>query len=312
MTAWCDTDKALRAFCSTRTTVRSVPSVWSRINAINCAVTKGASPRLGSSRRRSRGREMRARPRTSICRSPPESVEACRLRKSRRRGKRSRVSAMAAERWCLRRHHNVARRKFSSTVNSSITPRPSGTWETPLRAMVSTLCPSSGSPSKRTEPSLGLTRPEIVRSNVVLPAPFAPSTAVTAPGSASKETERSACTAPNETLRSRTSSPASLRRAFLAVLVHHVPEIRAHHRGVDADGVRRAAGDDLPEIEDDDPVADRHHQIHVVLHEKDGHALGQAADPGAKRLHLALGQTAGWFVEQEESGLCHKRSGQCS
>ena len=90
----------------------------------------------------------------------------------------------------------MARRRFSSTVSSSITPRPSGTWATPMRAMDSTVRPTMASPSKRTDPPRGFTSPEIVRSSVVLPAPLAPRTAVIAPGSASKETERSACTAP--------------------------------------------------------------------------------------------------------------------
>ena len=78
MTACFETDSALRAFCSTRTTVMSLPSVCSRSRAISWAVTIGASPRLGSSSSSSRGREMRARPSTSIWRSPPESVEAWR------------------------------------------------------------------------------------------------------------------------------------------------------------------------------------------------------------------------------------------
>jgi hypothetical protein len=90
----------------------------------------------------------------------------------------------------------VARRRFSSTVNSSMIPRPSGTWATPRRATFSTAWPSSSSPSKRTEPERDLTRPLMVRSSVVLPAPLAPSTAVMAPGWAENDTERSALTAP--------------------------------------------------------------------------------------------------------------------
>ena len=103
---------------------------------------------------------------------------------------------MAAWRSCLRRAQSVGRRRFSSTVSSSITPRPSGTCATPMRAMFSTLRPNMPSPSKRTDPPRGFTSPEMVRNSVVLPAPLAPRTAVMAPGAASKETERRACTAP--------------------------------------------------------------------------------------------------------------------
>ena len=74
----------------------SLLSVCSRRRAINWAVTRGANPRLGSSSSSRRGREMRARPSTSIWRSPPESMEACRRRNGRRRGKRSRISSTAA------------------------------------------------------------------------------------------------------------------------------------------------------------------------------------------------------------------------
>ena len=44
----------------------SVPTVWSRRSAISWAVTSGAKPNEGSSSRSSRGREIRARPMTSI------------------------------------------------------------------------------------------------------------------------------------------------------------------------------------------------------------------------------------------------------
>ena len=71
-----------------------------------------------------------------------------------------------------------------------------------------------------------------------------------------------------------------------------------------------AGGDDLSEVEDDDAIAHRHDQVHVVLDEEHGHALGQAADPRAQRVHLALGQPAGGLVEQEELRLGHEGAGQ--
>ena len=92
--------------------------------------------------------------------------------------------------------------------------------------------------------------------------------------------------------------------------MHLVPEVGAHHGGVGADRVGGAAGDDLPEVQHHDPVADRHDEVHVVLDEQHGHALGEAADPGAERVHLALGQPAGGLVEQQEPRLGHEGTGQ--
>jgi hypothetical protein len=56
--------------------------------------------------------------------------------------------------------------------------------------------PAISSPSKRIEPDRGGTRPLIVRSRDVLPAPFAPSTAVRVPGATDIETPSTARTAP--------------------------------------------------------------------------------------------------------------------
>ena len=93
-------------------------------------------------------------------------------------------------------HHRVGSRRFSSTVISAMTPRPSGTWETPRRAMLSTAFPISSSPAKRIVPARGFTSPLMVRSNVVFPAPLAPRTAVIEPGRAENVTDLRASTAP--------------------------------------------------------------------------------------------------------------------
>ena len=103
---------------------------------MSCAVTSGANPSDGSSSKSSLGREIKARPMTNICRSPPESVDACRRRELLSRGKSSNIASIALCRSRRPMHHNVASRRFSSTVNSAMTPRPSGTWATPRRAIV--------------------------------------------------------------------------------------------------------------------------------------------------------------------------------
>ena len=62
--------------------------------------------------------------------------------------------------------------------------------------MSSTATPSRSSPSRRTWPALGRSSPEIVRSSEVLPAPFAPSTAVMLPPRTVSETPSTARTGP--------------------------------------------------------------------------------------------------------------------
>ena len=53
---------------------------------------------------------------------------------------------------------------------------------------------STAVPFRRMLPALGRTIPEIARSSVVLPAPFAPTTAVIAPAATSNETSCSTAT----------------------------------------------------------------------------------------------------------------------
>ena len=58
-------------------------------------MSSGASPRDGSSSSSSFGLDMRARPRASICCSPPERVAAGCSRRSSRRGKVSKIHSMS-------------------------------------------------------------------------------------------------------------------------------------------------------------------------------------------------------------------------
>src|SRR5256885_2256967 len=61
----------------------------------------------------------------------------------------------------------------------------------PMRTMASESAPWIGSPRKRMLPALGTSRPETVRSTVVLPAPLAPISATSSPSRTSSETESS-------------------------------------------------------------------------------------------------------------------------
>ena len=79
---------ALRAFCSTSSTVRPASSRSCRIRSMTWATIFGASPSDGSSSSSTRGAAISARAMTRICRSPPDSVPAARRRRSASTGNR--------------------------------------------------------------------------------------------------------------------------------------------------------------------------------------------------------------------------------
>ena len=159
--------------------------------------TIGARPSEGSSRSRRRGRAMSARPMASICCSPPDSDHpSCDVR-SRRRGKSASTASRSAEMLSPRRRQAlVATVRFSSTVRPGNTRRPSGTWASPKRTRASTPSPARLRPSSRMSPWRGRMRPEMLRSSVVFPAPFAPSSATTSPARTLSSTALKATTGP--------------------------------------------------------------------------------------------------------------------
>ena len=71
-------------------------------------------------------------------------------------------------------------------------PRPSGTCDSPSATISCAGRPPIWRPSNATVPADGFTRPEIARSVVVLPAPFAPISAHTWPASTLNDTPLSA------------------------------------------------------------------------------------------------------------------------
>src|SRR5438270_12859314 len=127
-------------------------------------------------------------------------------------------------------------------------------------------------------PDSGRTRPFTVRRSVVFPAPLAPSTAVIVPSRACSDTPSRARTAPYVVTTSSTVSIADLPRGHLGgVGVDVLAEIGLEDRRVVTDLGRRTARDDAAEVEDDDPVADLHDQVHVVLHQQHGHPAAKVA-----------------------------------
>ena len=179
------------AFCSFSSTVMPC---WFTVRMISkiSRTTMGARPRLGSSSMSSFGLLIRARPTASICCSPPERVPAlCQLR-SFRRGNRlythSRSFSVSA--LSLRRYAPIFR--FSSTVRSANTRRPSGDMAMPLATIWSMGLPSSSCPFHKMEPLCAFTRPEMVRIRVDLPAPLAPIRVTILPSGTFSDTPRKA------------------------------------------------------------------------------------------------------------------------
>ena len=82
--------------------------------------------------------------------------------------------------------------RFSSTVSSGKSSRPSGTCEIPRRAIVSQGSPSIRCPRKLTVPRAAGTSPEMHLSVVDFPAPLAPSSVTMEPSGTLKETPLSA------------------------------------------------------------------------------------------------------------------------
>ena len=73
-------------------------------------------------------------------------------------------------------------------------------------------------PSKRTLPALGRSRPQIMPTSVVLPAPFGPITARTSPGSTAMETSSTALRPPNRRPSPSVSSSGAVTEAILGAI----------------------------------------------------------------------------------------------
>src|SRR5207245_6867944 len=105
-------------------------------------------------------------------------------------------------------------RRFSRTVSVEKTRLPCGTKPTPLRAMRSGARPAIGSPNRRIAPLRGGRKPMIELMQVVLPAPFLPSSARTLPAPTSNEMPCSTWLSPYSA-STRSSARASVPKVDL-------------------------------------------------------------------------------------------------
>src|SRR5712691_1318063 len=138
--------------------------------------------------------------------------------------------------------------------------RPCGTRAIPRATIAAGSFPSSEAPSNVTRPRVGRSRPTIVLSAVVLPAPLGPMRATSSSAWTASETPCRTSTRPYPTW---SPSHASTRAP---------PQVGGDDERVAAYLVGGSLGDLPPEVEYADPAAQAHDQFHVVLDEHDGDA----------------------------------------
>ncbi len=185
-----------------------MPAAWiSRSARKTCCTSTGASPADGSSTRSSRGRAMSARPIATCCCSPPLIVPARCSSRSPTRGKSATTRASIS----ARPDHDTAvaiapSSRFSRTLISGKSCRPSATCAMPVRVMSWGSRPVTSRPARWTLPAVALMIPLIVRRSVVLPAAFAPTSATASPSSTWSVMSRSTWTRPYPAERPAMSS----------------------------------------------------------------------------------------------------------
>jgi hypothetical protein len=86
------------------------------------------------------------------------------------------------------------------------------------------------------------------------------------------------------------------------------PEVGGHDARVASHLVGRPGGDHLAELQHDDPVADVHHEPHVVVDEEGrGPGVGELPEPLAEILALVRVEPRRGLVQAEEPGLHRDR-----
>ncbi len=173
----------------------SVPSATSeRIASHNSARLRGSRPVVGSSKSSRRGRPTRLAPRSSRRRIPPEYVRTSRSPASAR-PRRSRTASAA------RRDPVRSRPKSRATISRFSRPVIAGSTDAYCPASPITRRTERGSanasmPATCSDPEVGCSSVATAEMNVVFPAPFGPSRAVTRPEWATRSRPSSAWTSP--------------------------------------------------------------------------------------------------------------------
>ena len=179
-------------------------------------IIEGWIPSVGSSSTNKRGRMTSARAMASCCCCPPDKSPPRRRSIVPSTGNRSKISAGTVRPPRGRTANPVSR--FSRTVKRGKMSRPCGTQAIPRRARSNIRSRVMSAPSHRIVPPVTGWAPVMARIRLVLPTPFRPSTAVTAPGSAEIDTSRSARAAPYCRLTWSTLNmdrPPAIRKGYL-------------------------------------------------------------------------------------------------
>src|SRR6218665_4086399 len=160
-------------------------------------------------------------------------------------------------------------RRFSNTLISPKTWRPSGHMLTPREAIADPGIARNGWPSKMMSPPVTSTKPQIALRRVDLPAPLGPISATHSPAATSNETP---CTASSW----RTLQPGPEPAISASLLVS---QVSLDHGGIGPDLGGRAFGNFFTKIENDDALADLHDQRHMVFDHHHAHiASWQSTD----------------------------------
>ena len=173
---------ACRAFCSTIKIATPV-CLTSRMRSNRSSITIGDTPAVGSSSINTRGWDIRARPKATCWRCPPESSPANWACFSDSIGNSSNTCSMDSLKLSVRKKAPISR--FSRTVILTNTLLVWGTKAIPsaIRACVDRLVISLS--LKRTDPDLSSSIPSIALMAVDFPAPLGPTMTAISPSSTS-------------------------------------------------------------------------------------------------------------------------------
>src|SRR5258706_2798511 len=253
----------------------------------------GARPSDGSSRSRSRGRLISACPIASICCSPPDSVPPAWRSRSFNSGNSAKTISVSAAIAAWSERETAPRMRFSRTDRLPKIRRPSGQCEMPRATIRSVDARWMSAPSNVIAPGEGRSSPEIVRSVVVLPAPFEPIRATSSPSATRIDTPWSERMLPYWTWTSLSSSMPGLA------------EVGRDDIRIGSNRCRIALGDELAVVEDLDPIAQAHDERDVVGDEddRDRQLVAQSPDQAEQVLRLDRVHAGVRLVEEEDPRL---------
>ena len=201
--------------CVTSTVVGRVSARIRAKSSSSCPRVGASTPAKGSSSSSTSGRAAKALARLTRWASPPESDRA-------RRRDRLATPKRSSHSWASRRRSRrptPRRRSGSSTFSRTDMLNSNGSWKAAdIRRRVATGLAVIGSPSSSSSPLLGGSRSCRVASNVLLPAPLGPITAVTSRRGSSSSGTLSTRRPPRSTTRSRISMCAPSRDGAIARL----------------------------------------------------------------------------------------------